>query len=763
MSKLSDPHNLVGATIAGKYTIEALIDRGGYGLVYRAVHQVLGQPVALKFFTGLAQAQPEQRAMLVEKFTQEARLLMRLSTRSTNVVQARDILEHTTDEGVWMPYLVLEWIEGRSLEWLIYNPESPSRRQPRPLIDAFYLLDGVARALAVAHSCKVAHRDIKPGNFMVLGEDLRPGVIVKVLDFGIAKEMPQNAAMTAGGSTQFTPKYGAPEQFDRVHGATGPWTDVFGFALVVLETARGGPRCFPQKDFVSVARASQDPKVRPTPRTLGIAVSDAVEAVFARALTVSVHDRYQHMAEFWNDLGAALEVRDFVPVSEDAPPGMTTADERPSMSLLGMKQDANVKPTAPELPRAALEMSRALEEAAVSGAGKSSGSRRRDSGLSTGSRRLANLAADAAESQRDAEKFEDEAVETVGGVSKSRLAMSKKAVRPKTGLIAGGVAAAVACAVVVGVVLTSGSDPPPTDAAPPAAATPEPVTTPPVAAARCPAGMAFIPGGKFFMGSDNVDDKALAAARPAHQVEVADFCMDIDEVTVAAYAACSARGDCKRAHREALWPQGSMKEDAWVEARAAYSPLCNEGQPGREQHPVNCVTWEEAGRYCELQGKRLPREAEWEFAARGSDGRVYPWGDDPPDEKHLNGCGSECTAWRASARLPETPRLYDADDGHHGTAPVGSFPAGATQAGLRDMVGNVFEWTADDALPYPGAPEGTKLTPGKIMRGGAFNSFQREHAEPALRFGQDPTAHVHAVGFRCARSDPNGREDKPST
>jgi serine/threonine protein kinase len=266
MSKLSDPHNLVGATIAGKYTIEAVIDRGGYGLVYRANHDVLGQPVALKFFTGLAQAPADQRAELVEKFTQEARLLMRLSTRSMNVVQARDILELTTEDGTWMPYLVLEWLEGRSLEWLLYKPESKLRGQSRPMLEAFYLLDGVARALAIAHACKVAHRDIKPGNFMVLGEDLRPGAVVKVLDFGIAKEMPSNVAMTMGGNTQFTPKYGAPEQFDRVHGATGPWTDVFGFALVLLEVTRGGPRVFAQKDFISVASASQNVKERPTPR-----------------------------------------------------------------------------------------------------------------------------------------------------------------------------------------------------------------------------------------------------------------------------------------------------------------------------------------------------------------------------------------------------------------------------------------------------------------------------------------------------------------
>jgi formylglycine-generating enzyme required for sulfatase activity/serine/threonine protein kinase len=752
MSKLSDPHNLVGATIAGKYTIEAVIDRGGYGLVYRANHDVLGQPVALKFFTGLAQAPADQRAELVEKFTQEARLLMRLSTRSMNVVQARDILELTTEDGTWMPYLVLEWLEGRSLEWLLYKPESKLRGQARPMLEAFYLLDGVARALAIAHACKVAHRDIKPGNFMVLGEDLRPGSVVKVLDFGIAKEMPSNVAMTMGGNTQFTPKYGAPEQFDRVHGATGPWTDVFGFALVLLEVTRGGPRVFAQKDFISVASASQNVKERPTPRTLGIAVSDEVEAVFAKALAVAVNDRYEHMAAFWNALGAALEVRDFVQVSADAPPGMNGADERPAMSLLGrmgappMAGQSLVREPSAAIPVPPMG---ALEEASASGSNRSSGARR-EAGTSTGSRRLAGLNAESATKPTD-----EDNVETVGGVSKSRLMMRKPpAKKGSAGWIAGAVAAVVAGGVVAAVMMSGGPTPTSTEAtkadATKVAAAPTEVTAP-TPATRCPADMVLIPGGKFFMGSDNVDNKALAGSRPAHQVEVADFCIDVHEVTVAAYAKCSDTGSCKRAHREAFWPQGTMKDAAWAEARAAYSPLCNEGQAGREQHPVNCVTWEQADKFCTLAGKRLPREAEWEFAARGSDGRVYPWGDELPDEKHLNACGSECVAWREAAKLPATGQLYAANDGFSGTAPVGSFPAGKTQAGLLDMVGNVFEWTADDSTPYPGAPEGTKVTPGKVMRGGAFNSAQREHAEPALRFGQDPAAHVHAVGFRCAK------------
>ncbi|MBA3548600.1 MAG: SUMF1/EgtB/PvdO family nonheme iron enzyme, partial [Nannocystis sp.] len=288
--------------------------------------------------------------------------------------------------------------------------------------------------------------------------------------------------------------------------------------------------------------------------------------------------------------------------------------------------------------------------------------------------------------------------------------------------------------------------PPLAAAASPAAQVPAPA--PP---ARCPEGMVLVAGGKFFMGSDNVDNKALASARPAHQVEVADFCMDLREVTVAEHEACSSKGECKRAFRDSLWPQGSAVRKAWEDARAAYSPLCNTGQAGREHHPINCVTWEQAAAYCEKAGKRLPGEAEWEFAARGSDGRAYPWGDEAPGPKQLNGCGHECAAWRAAAGLPEVPLLYASDDGHPGTAPVGSFPGGKTQAGLLDMVGNVFEWTADDFQPYPGAPPGPPAPAGmKVIRGGAFNSSQAEHAEPALRFPQDATAHVHAVGFRCA-------------
>lgn len=190
-----------------------------------------------------------------------------------------------------------------------------------------------------------------------------------------------------------------------------------------------------------------------------------------------------------------------------------------------------------------------------------------------------------------------------------------------------------------------------------------------------------------------------------------------------------------------------------------HGALCNEGLQDRADHPVNCVTWHQAKAYCEWRGAELPTEAQWEFAARGSDGRVYSWGDGAPDSEHMNGCGLECAAWRKKVEVSETPRLYDVDDGFVGTAPVGSFPAGKTQQGLYDIAGNVFEWTASSFEPYDEverlAAAAKDQTPRRVIRGGAFNSFLPSFADPALRFGQVESAHSHGIGFRCA-SKPTG-------
>ena len=290
-----------------------------------------------------------------------------------------------------------------------------------------------------------------------------------------------------------------------------------------------------------------------------------------------------------------------------------------------------------------------------------------------------------------------------------------------------------------------------------APAAPERVAVAAPSPTPCPDGMVEIAGGSYFMGSDDVDQPTLQPARPAHKVEVGSYCIDVNEVTVADYRACSDTGECKRAHRDAMWPRGDQDDDAWAADRNTYIALCNEGVDGRDDHPANCVSWHQAVAYCAWKGGRLQTEEEWEYAARGSDGRVYSWGDEIPDSERMNGCGTECVAWRAAVELASHPPLYETDDGFIGTAPVGSFPAGKTQAGLFDMAGNVFEWTQSEFLPFDeaerlaqAAKADTKTPTKRVIRGGAFNSFMPAFADPALRFGQVEDAHPHAIGFRCA-------------
>ena len=168
---------------------------------------------------------------------------------------------------------------------------------------------------------------------------------------------------------------------------------------------------------------------------------------------------------------------------------------------------------------------------------------------------------------------------------------------------------------------------------------------------------------------------------------------------------------------------------------------------------MNCVDWNAADRFCKAEGKRLPTEAEWEFAARGSDGRKYPWGDAPPSVKHLNACGGECVAWgRKHGTALEA--LFAESDPWPTTAPVGSFPQGASRWGIEDLVGNVWEWTSDFYAAYADAdaedPVGPASGATHVMRGGAWNGAYADWVRPSFRFHNGVDTRSHGVGFRCA-------------
>jgi formylglycine-generating enzyme required for sulfatase activity len=361
-------------------------------------------------------------------------------------------------------------------------------------------------------------------------------------------------------------------------------------------------------------------------------------------------------------------------------------------------------------------------------------------------------------SQRGAPTAPTELAPSQPGVRTSTTGGSTAATGPgpseaksRTGLFALG-AVVVAGGIGAAVFLNTKSEKPASGAearatTPVASVAPAPVAMKPPAPLKCPDGMALIPKGQYFQGSDAKD--AQDNQKPAHNVTLDAYCIDLREVTAGEYEACSNVGKCKRASNEVDWPKITPAD------KKLYSPLCTFGQKEKADHPINCVSWEMARTYCKAQEKRLPTEAEWEYATRGPDGRVYPWGDEEPTEKHLNACGSECVAWGKKSGIP-LDALYEKDDGFPTTAPVGRFEAGKSRFGPYDVVGNVWEWVSDWYADYtpeektnPAGPEGGER---KVIRGGAFNGSYKEWLRPSYRYAQDPNALSYGIGIRCAKT-----------
>jgi formylglycine-generating enzyme required for sulfatase activity len=179
----------------------------------------------------------------------------------------------------------------------------------------------------------------------------------------------------------------------------------------------------------------------------------------------------------------------------------------------------------------------------------------------------------------------------------------------------------------------------------------------------------YIPGGEFLMGSAAVDSAAKDDQRPQHPVIVNGFWIDQTEVTNRMYALCVQAGVCQAP----VYPGSSTRSNYY-------------GNPDYLDYPVVWVTWSDAQTYCQWAGRRLPTEAEWEKAARGASGSIYPWGDALPDGKHANLCDANCKEKNADASI---------DDGYGDTSPVGSYPEGASPDQIQDLSGNVWEWVLD--------------------------------------------------------------------
>ncbi|MBK6691249.1 MAG: SUMF1/EgtB/PvdO family nonheme iron enzyme [Myxococcales bacterium] len=693
----TDPLELIGETIAEKYLVESVVGEGGFAIVYRANHQIWNRPVALKVFKALDEVPAEHRERLLKEFVQEGALLAELSEKSAAIVQARDIGMLTTRRGIVIPYMVLEWLEGRALESILLDERNAPNAAPRTLAQAMALLMPVAQALGLAHQRGIAHRDVKPANVFVLGDPYAAQPGVKLLDFGIAKvvqdaqKMGGSFTKTSGQITSFTPAYGAPEQFSRDYGATGPWTDVFAFALILVELLTG-KEPLGGDTLTQLAYASVDVNKRPTPRTLGATVTDEVEAVFLKALAVKADDRFRSVGEFWAALTAATQ-------------GDTweTATSRTMLASL---------PTGHTQPGLAAGALAAVPSPPLAQTGPTFEAPAKKSSVGLVAAVLVVLFA------------------VGGGVAW----FAKGGARPPATTPS---AAPSVAAVVVA------------DAS---AAAP---------GLKCPEDMVAIPGGKFFMGTNPGKEIPVeeTPAHPVkltpycidrHEVTVAKYlecsrgkgCERVD--------GAEARNDWTKLsdqHRKIYDPLCNMKAPderaqhpvncvTWEHA-AVYCRSLGRALPTEAQ-------WEFAARG--LAQARFPWGDEADLAGRlnacGTECLAWGKANDP-------------------ANYPDLMYKFDDKFVHTapvGQFKKGASPFGVEDmsGNVFEWVADVFERYPEKVEGVPldeqQDPTGPNFEKGRerVMRGGAWNAYVLSWLRPTFRFKNPPWYRTHGVGFRCA-------------
>jgi formylglycine-generating enzyme required for sulfatase activity len=277
--------------------------------------------------------------------------------------------------------------------------------------------------------------------------------------------------------------------------------------------------------------------------------------------------------------------------------------------------------------------------------------------------------------------------------------------------------------------------------------------------------MVYVPGGTFPMGSDDDDmDYALQlcneyrddcqrswfeSEQPVHEVTLDGFWLDQTEVTVTQFRQFVAEtGYETDAEREGWSWAWTGTEWAQVDGADWYHPH-GPDEDVQNSHPVVHVSWNDAMSYCEWAGARLPTEAEWEYTARGSEGRIYPWGNT-----------FDCSLGNFDDEMVLDDYVVSGGEGcdeYVWTAPVGSFSEGASWCDALDVAGNVSEWVADWYGDYPTEsqtnPTGTTDGDNKVLRGGSFH-FSQNHLRAASRNDSPPSYRYDSLGFRCVTTAP---------
>jgi formylglycine-generating enzyme required for sulfatase activity len=705
----------IGTIIEGRYKLLALLGSGAFGMVYKAVQLTTEQLVAIKVLH-IDVDVADRAETEIARFQREMKLLGRIT--HPNIVRLIDS-GRLSDGSV---FIAMEYVRGESLADLV------ERRGPIPIRQVCRLMTQVLEALGRAHRDGVVHRDLKPHNIMV--SDPGPRCNAMVLDFGISFIVEEARdedyrTLTARNQVAGTPAYMAPEQL--VQGLVTPAADLYGWGLVFMEALTARPAVSANSLVKLIMRHTLGEPIE-LPEVLA---KSPLGGVFSKATATDLADRYASVDEALQDLEAVDMRGAWVDSLEAellalAPPRQEDSE--------GESVSAYV-PTTVKTPRSVSAVEAESEDFGSVVSSLAPVTSKSSESLDETLPWVAPPDMTPAEGQRAVETAESsgEPDEVDRPSSTPPPSSAGHSARHRPFLLTAVIVSAVSLLGILFALARPGRMNPIVYPTPSAEL---PIVDEPVvntnaflsaALSQVPAevdAMVTVPAGSFIMGCLSPGDPLCDGdERPSHQVDIDAFEIDLTEVSVAAYARCVEAGVCE--------------EPMSHEPRRRRG--CNWGHADRFDHPVNCVPWYQAQIYCEWLGRRLPTEAEWERAARGSGSRMYPWGDSPPtcDLVAMSSDTQDCVL--------------------QSTRPVGSFPENASPFGVLDMAGNLWEWTSDwygrdyyrhsPARNPTGPPQGDE----RVVRGGGFDDDERD-MRVSERNDDTPWETDEDTGFRCART-----------
>jgi serine/threonine protein kinase len=724
------PSLLGEPTLDARYLLERRLGQGGMGVVFQARHIFLKTAHAIKvILPDLVGNDP----MLTTRFRQEA--LAAAAIRHQNIIAV-------TDFGVvrgTMPFLVMEFVKGRSLQEIL------AKEGAMPPQRAWEFISAIAAGVGAAHRQNIVHRDLKPLNIMVQ-DDVPIAEGVKILDFGLAKiksgELLGSFVQAQTSGLMGSPFYMAPEQWsDEEPDARA---DIYSLGVILYQMLSGE---VPFKGS-SIPSIMKKHLTLPPPslQSMGVSVPPAIEAVVRHALEKEVEARIDSVPNFLRELHAALNSSPVVAAALRKTIAMDPNRTIASVTQPEIKKPSDLITTQPPIAQetnfgasfeslagtvSGAQLDKEIEAQRKQREEVERQNKDRDQREKEQQEKLERIAVQAKELEDRLERLSgsmppamDPEVTRVQGTTTNRqwvadsvpggsvgpakqqmiVDFSPKRKGPPPLLYIG---AAVFVLFLAGVGITAYM------MFRPGARPAEPTPTPtPVVPPKVKAELLPIDGGTFLMGRKN----GPLQETPAHAVTVPPFSMDRTEVTNTEYA------DFVRETNHA-------PPSHWISNKPAF---------GQELWPVVNVSFDDATTFAAWRSKRdgvsyrLPTEQEWEYAARnGEQSDLYPWGPDWKD--------------KAAVVKDATP------------ASVGSRPEGKNKWGVFDLIGNVWEWTSSKVSVYPGNP--TKIPPSAqdwiAIRGGCYVSDPVKADTPVsacLREFVPPSTKTTLLGFRLVRN-----------